>query len=40
MNDELIIQTLYECIDKLMELLKETRAADKAQEIYQEFFGE
>lgn len=40
MSDDRIIETLYECIDKLMELLKETYAAEKAQEIYQEFFGE
>ena len=34
------IETLMDCIEKLLSLLKETAAAEQAQQIYDEFFGE
>ncbi len=34
------IETLMDCIERLMEILRETVSAEKAQEIYDEFFGE
>ena len=33
------IETLFECIEKLMDLLKTTHAAEQAKAIYEEFFG-
>ena len=40
MDNEQLIQDLFDCIEKLLALLKETHNAEKAQEIYDEFFGE
>lgn len=34
------IEVLLSCIEQLLELLKETRNADRAEEIYREFFGD
>ena len=39
-NDEKLIEGLFEMIERLMELLKETHQTEKAKEIYDEFFGE
>ena len=39
MNEEQLIETLFDCIERLMELLRETHNAEKAEEIYQDFFG-
>ena len=38
-NDEELIETLFDCIERLLALLKQTHLAAKAQEIYNEFFG-
>lgn len=38
-HDEELINTLFDCIEKLMELLRTTHEKEKAEEIYQEFFG-
>ena len=38
--DELrTIETLMDCIERLLAILRETVNAEKAQEIYDEFFG-
>lgn len=38
--DELrTIETLMDCIERLMEILRETVNAEKAQAVYDEFFG-
>ena len=40
MLDELrTIETLMDCIERLMALLKETVKAEEAKAIYDEFFG-
>lgn len=40
MNDaDRTIEILINCIELLLELLKETVAADRAEAIYQDFFG-
>lgn len=39
MMDEQLISGLFECIEMLLALLRETHNAQKAQEIYDEFFG-
>lgn len=39
MSDERLIQTLFDLVERLMELLRETHNADKAKELYDEFFG-
>ena len=39
MRDDALVMALFDCIERLMVLLKETRAKEQAQEIYDEFFG-
>ena len=34
------IETLLQCAELLLDLLKDTAAQEEAEEIYQEFFGE
>jgi hypothetical protein len=38
-NPERTIDTLMDCIERLMDLLRETINAEQAREIYEEFFG-
>ena len=40
MDEFRIIETLMDCIEQLLALLKETAAAEQARKIYDEFFGE
>lgn len=39
MRDDILVETLLDCIERLLALLRETRAKEQAQEIYDEFFG-
>ena len=34
------VEILLDCIERLMDLLRKTKAAEEAEKIYQEFFGE
>ena len=39
MNRDQTIETLLNCIEELLNLLKETHQKERAQEIYEKFFG-
>ena len=40
MDDKRTVEVLLDCIERLIDVLRETNAKEQAEEIYQEFFGE